>query len=73
MRPRDGYAQALTDDNFSALLEILINTGANPLVVRPLVLMLTEIANAFRSTGQSAAEAETVPDMAAFLAERKPG
>ena len=45
IRPRGGRAHVLDDDSSSLLLEILVNSSANPLVVRPVVLLLTEIAN----------------------------
>ena len=45
LRPRGGRPNVLTDDSFSFLLDMITDTNANPLVVRPIVLMLAEIAN----------------------------
>lgn len=45
MRPRDGRPHVLDDVSSAVLLQIVASTSANPHVVRPLVLMLTEMAN----------------------------
>lgn len=50
IRPRDGREHVLDDDSCSLLLDILVNSSANPHVVRPALLMLTEIANTYQPT-----------------------
>ncbi|CAN0540279.1 unnamed protein product, partial [Ectocarpus sp. 12 AP-2014] len=53
IRPRYGLPRAVDDISCLVLLEILVNSTANPQVVRPLVLLLTEMANAPLPSGFS--------------------
>lgn len=48
IRPRDGREHVLDDETCSLLLDILVNSSANPHVVRPVVLLLTEISNTYQ-------------------------
>lgn len=43
--PRDGSPYPLDDVSASVLVRFVAHTGANPYVVRHIILMLTEIAN----------------------------
>lgn len=47
LRPFDGLPHCLNDKSVTMLLEIVANTSATHHVVRHVVLMLTELANAY--------------------------
>lgn len=54
----------LDDDTSSLLLDILVNSSANPHVVRPVVLLLTEIANTYQAQAQTATAPAAVTEQA---------
>lgn len=62
----------LNDDTCSLLLDILVNSSANPHVVRPVVLLLTEIANTHQTQPQTATSA-VVPPAAPAAGDRGSG
>lgn len=59
IRPRDGREHVLNDVTCCLLLEISVNSSANPHVVRPVLLLLTEIANTYQPSTQTRTQTQT--------------